>query len=100
MEFDIAIAQAPVIKRGLRHGNFRPGTRKESQFVDKFEVESEDQIEGMVINFLRSNERIEIVEGNVTRHQIMDRILHRGGNLRRIIVREYQGKLYLCRAAF
>lgn len=100
MEFVIKTAQAPVIKRGLRHGNFRVGVRKESQFVDKVEIKNPDEIESLVINFLRSNERIEVVEGNVTRKEISDRILKRGGNLRRIIVREYQGKLYLCRAAF
>lgn len=92
-----------------RHGNFRVGVQKEANIIDLVKIEDPDEIETLIENFISSGERIEVVQTpeqtsvSEFRKMISDKLLHLSKfspMYRRVIVREYDGILYLARRAF
>jgi hypothetical protein len=91
------------------HGNFRVGQIKESEIVNLHKIESPNEIEQLIEDFLSSGSRIEVLQTPETmpvqelRDMISSKLLHLtqfGSSYRRVIVREYDNVLYLARRAF
>jgi hypothetical protein len=89
------------------HGNFRVGQIKESELIYLHKIESANEIEQEIESFLSSGSRIVVINTDmclpVTRFMFSSTLLKLSQfspSYRRVIVREYDGILYLARRAF
>ena len=108
-EYTLVQFDDEVFENAKAHGNFRVGQIKESEIVNLHKIESPDEIEQLIEDFLSSGSRIEVLQTPETmpvqelRDMISSKLLHLtqfGSSYRRVIVREYDNVLYLARRAF
>jgi len=89
------------------HGNFKVGIKKESELMEMQKLSNPDEIQSTIEAFLSSGSRIKVVDTEMclpmTRYLFSSTILKLtdiSSMYRRVIVREYDGILYLARRAF
>lgn len=97
----------PVDQIPRGHGCFKVGQPKESQVVNLIEIEDMNDVGTLIENFLRSGERIEVVKSEETSVELRNRMMQTIMEMvkiepqyHRVIVREYDSNVYLCRRAF